>query len=95
MFMNGVNAGTLTSANSMTISTNHVLIGERDGAQSFPVSGNLDEFAFWNRSLSDTEVATLFNGGAGISLTAVPEPAVLPFLCAIAAGCFQRRRRSA
>lgn len=34
-----------------------------------PLNGLLDEVAIWNRALSVTEIADLYNGGSGMSLT--------------------------
>lgn len=96
IFLNGSSAGTLSSANAVSTSPMSLLAGERDGGQAFPVNGRLDEYAFWDRSLSNNEITTLFNGGAGTSITAIPEPAALPILLTIAIGCcFHRRRTNA
>jgi hypothetical protein len=50
-------------------------IGRRnpDDKRDFGMNGRLDEVAIWNRVLSDTEIAHLYNGGLGnpvISVTA-------------------------
>lgn len=42
-------------------------IGADASAGGSPFDGIIDEFAFWKRILSDTEVADLYNAGAGLS----------------------------
>lgn len=93
LFLNGSDAGELMSTNAVSASPNSILIGERDGGQSFPVRGDLDEVAFWNRSLTNTEIGTLFNDGFGVSVTAVPEPTSLVVFGLIAAIGGARRWR--
>jgi len=58
----------------ITPSTNPLLVGKRnDGdTRDFPADARLDELALWSRSLSNTEIGILYNGGAG---TPIPEPA--------------------
>ena len=50
-----------------------LLIGERDGGQQFPVDGAMDEVAIWNRALTNAEITTLFNGGAGELIDVPPD----------------------
>jgi trimeric autotransporter adhesin len=62
---------------SINPSTNPLLIGRRDAqdGRDFSVDGRLDEIAIWNRALSTSEIASLWNGGAGMLIAAsVPEP---------------------
>ena len=54
-----------------------LLLGARDGSQNFPLKGSADEVAIWSRALTDGEITTLYNGGAG---TQVPEPSTLVLL---------------
>lgn len=46
---------------------NGLLIGKRnpDDGRDFSVNGRLDEAAIWNRALSDSEIAALYNNGYG------------------------------
>ena len=54
-----------------------LLLGARDGSQNFPLKGSADEVAIWSRALTDGEITTLYNGGAG---TQIPEPSTLALL---------------
>jgi tetratricopeptide (TPR) repeat protein len=49
-------------------------IGRRnpDDKRDFGVNGRLDEVAIWNRALSDSEIAHLYNGGLGNPVATVP-----------------------
>jgi N-acetylneuraminic acid mutarotase len=44
-----------------------LLIGKRNSAdgRNFAIDGRIDEVAIWNRPLSDSEIAQLYNGGVG------------------------------
>lgn len=44
-----------------------LLVGKRnkDDGRNFAVDGRIDEVAIWNRTLSDREIATLYNEGSG------------------------------
>ncbi len=67
LFFDG-NAITTNSGLNPNINSDQPLrIGNRQGPQSFPMDGRIDEAAIWNRALSDAEVLTLFRGS-------VPEP---------------------
>jgi MYXO-CTERM domain-containing protein len=62
-----------------------LLVGRRDSGdpRDFSVDGRLDEAAIWDRALTDTEIATLWNGGKGtpvINAAAAPEPASLTLM---------------
>ncbi|MBL8422463.1 MAG: LamG domain-containing protein [Candidatus Accumulibacter phosphatis] len=60
-----------TSAGSLPISANPLLIGARNtgDGRNFTVNGLMDEVAIWNRALSDTDLALIWNGGAGRQIT--------------------------
>lgn len=61
-----------------------LLVGRRNATdgRDFTTAGSLDELVIWNRALSNSEIATLYNGGAGLAISAIPEPAD----CAAATG---------
>jgi hypothetical protein len=66
LFLNGSSIGTGSGVISPT--SNPLLIGEREGIQSFPVNGVIDEVILWSRDLSNTEIAELYGGGGGLQL---------------------------
>jgi hypothetical protein len=72
--------------------------GTGTNAATDPFHGTLDELAIWNRELSASEIAELYNNGDGVSLLAssaagVPEPSTLAMLSLLAFGYFGGRRR--
>jgi hypothetical protein len=73
-YLNGTaGSSTLTLTGTPFASRGAVHIGHRyglaNGTSSFDnLNGYVDEVAFWSRTLSDDEVATLYNSGAGIDL---------------------------
>jgi hypothetical protein len=81
-----------------------LLVGRRDSGdpRNFSVDGRLDEAAIWNRALTDTEIAILWNGGKGtpvLNAAAAPEPASLTLMGLGLAGLlghgWRRRQRRA
>lgn len=67
IFFNGVSAGTAATP-VISPTSNPLLIGEREGAQSFPVNGVIDEVSLWSRGLLDSDIAQLYNSGSGLEL---------------------------
>jgi len=67
LFHNGSVAGTFTINGSITDTDMPLLIGKRNSldGRGFPMNGRVDEVAIWNRSLTDEEVALLYNNGHG------------------------------
>ena len=49
----------------------NLMIGENPGARNREFNGELDEFAIWNRVLTEDEIAGLWAGGAGSPLSIV------------------------
>jgi len=66
MFLNGSSIGTGTGTISPT--SNPLLIGERQGVQSHPVNGVIDEVSLWSRGLLDSDISQLYNSGSGLEL---------------------------
>lgn len=72
------NKATLQAGNS------NLFIGENPEALNRQYVGELDDIALWNRVLAPQEVATLYDGGQGMPLSAIPEvgspiPAARPY----------------
>jgi hypothetical protein len=65
--VNASNATTKTITKAFHSSRQRLFFGVRYTATEY-LNGDLDEVAFWNRRLSDAEVSTLYNSGAGIDL---------------------------
>jgi hypothetical protein len=65
--VNASNATTYTITKSFHTSRQRLFFGVRYTTNDY-LNGDLDEVAFWDRRLSDTEVSTLYNSGAGIDL---------------------------
>jgi hypothetical protein len=64
---NTSNATTKTITKSFHATRQRLFFGVRYTTSDY-LNGDLDEVAFWNRRLSDAEVDTLYNNGAGIDL---------------------------
>lgn len=60
----------VSSPGPLTTTTNPLLVGKRNSedGRDFSVDGSLDEIAIWNRALSSTEVADVWNSGKGMLL---------------------------
>jgi hypothetical protein len=67
LFVDDVLAASGTASGAIASSTNPLLVGRRDAAdgRDFSVDGHLDEVAIWDGALTDSEIATLWNGGSG------------------------------
>lgn len=105
LFLNNELIVTGSSALALPSSTNPLLIGARNAAdgRNFTVNGLIDEVAIWDRALSNTDIASIWNNGAGQQLisstSSIPEPSIW-FL--FATGCvalfsanYCRRRQTA
>lgn len=63
-----INAGTAVTtavAGGVQTYTNNFTIGKNDGADY--MNGDVDQFGFWKRKLSDAEITWLYNSGSGRS----------------------------
>lgn len=67
-YKNGSLQGKL-STDITEIGTQDVHIGDGNGWSGNDYNGLFDEMGWWNRSLSDSEINDLYNGGAGITHT--------------------------
>lgn len=78
LFFDGSLVATTSFSGSLGASPNPLLIGAQNAedGRNFTLDGSIDETAVWNRALSATEIASLWNGGTGQQITSsvVPEP---------------------
>ncbi|MCA9233937.1 MAG: alkaline phosphatase family protein [Planctomycetales bacterium] len=70
LFINGIKTGAITTSSPGTFRSGLPWSIGQDGTGAYGVefTGAVDELAFWRRALEPTEVATLWNSGAGMSL---------------------------
>lgn len=59
MYLNGTEIAQASGVGTIPASVQPLWLGERAGAQTFPISGLMDEVGIWGRALTATEVATL------------------------------------
>ena len=94
LFNNGVVVDSKTNALPVTNTAFPLIVGRRNAAdgRDFSADGRLDEAAIWNRTLTNSEIAFLYNGGAGNPVI-VPEPRCAAIVAIIACvGVCGRRR---
>lgn len=71
IYTNGTLNSYLTGGNDNALAQNFS-IGYREGP-SFEIEAWMDELAYWNRSLTASEISDLYNGGTGLFYTS-PQP---------------------
>jgi len=59
IYLNGSQVAQATGVGTIPASIQPVWLGERAGAQTFPMNGLMDEVAIWGRALSATEIQAL------------------------------------
>lgn len=64
LYINGSQDGTASNGKTMTSSGKTFYIGY-NGDYSAPFSGEIDEVGVWNRKLTTSEIAELYNSGSG------------------------------
>lgn len=65
--VNTTDASQLNLAGGLFDSTAKLVVGNYDGGLDYPLDGWVDEISLWDRRLSDAELTTLYNGGAGLT----------------------------
>lgn len=67
-YVNGVSDGTGTLSTITAASSEPVRIAcNKDSALQLYLNGTLDEIGYWSRALTGAEIASLYNGGAGLA----------------------------
>ena len=85
LYVDGALAASAIYSAALDSSSMPLLIGRRnsDDGRDFSVDGRIDDVAIWNRALSATEIATLWDGGAGTPVVStIPEPETYAMLLA-------------
>jgi hypothetical protein len=72
MYVDGVLRTVMASKPVLTANAANLMIGENPEARGREFEGLLDDIAIWNRVLTATEVATLYNSGAGTAISSLP-----------------------
>ncbi len=99
LFFDGASVAFQAISGATTATTSDpLLVGRRDAAdgRGFSTNGSLDELAIWSRSLSNAEITALYNGGTGVALSSIPEPANFVFVVSlgiIAVAVLRRRHQ--
>ncbi len=74
LYLDGVLHGVITNAAVLASNpTKHLFIGENPDSTGRQWNGEIDDVGIWNRVLSATEVAALWNSGAGLALSTLPK----------------------
>lgn len=66
------NTKTNTTATTFTATVSQFYLGYLGRSSAWWLDGIIDEVGVWNRALTDAEVTTLYNGGAGVSYANLP-----------------------
>ncbi len=69
VYVDGQPYSQLDTAPSMTANGQPVMIGENPDARGRYWNGDIDDVALWDRLLTESEIAALYNNGAGVPLS--------------------------
>jgi hypothetical protein len=72
LYVDGVRLAVQTALPVLAQSDFNLMIGENPGARNREWEGEIDDIAIWNRVLTASEVATLYNGGTGTAISSLP-----------------------
>lgn len=69
LYVNGTEINNVSRPSSATINTttNTMVIGRLGTYNAYYWNGEIDELAFWNKTLTTTEITALYNSGSGLS----------------------------
>lgn len=71
LFLNAVSDGTNTADETLTAGETNISIGRNQKYNMNYFDGITDECGMWNRVLTGTEIATLYNSGTGMSYSSI------------------------
>ncbi len=72
LYIDGVIHGINPAKPVLTANSAHLFIGENPEAKKREWKGEIDDIGIWNRVLNETEIATLYKGGAGTAVSTLP-----------------------
>ena len=75
LYVDGVRHGVNATKPVLTANAARLMIGENPEARAREWEGEIDDIAIWNRVLTPAEITTLYNGGTGTPLSAIPSVA--------------------
>jgi Concanavalin A-like lectin/glucanases superfamily/Right handed beta helix region len=67
IYVDGTFKNQVSSSAPVVTTTSYLHVGIDSTDSSSPIDGCVDEFGIWKRLLSDSEITTLYNGGAGLT----------------------------
>ncbi len=71
LYIDGVLSATIASKPNTTANGKRVMIGDNPDARGRYWNGQVDDVAMWSRALNEAEIAKLYNGGAGTSVSSL------------------------
>jgi hypothetical protein len=74
LYVDGILHSVQSAKPTLTANTQHLFIGENPEALGRQWNGEIDDIGIWGRVLNPTEVAALWNSGAGKPLSSFPAP---------------------
>ena len=99
LWVDGVLAGTGGAGHVLPNTPTPLQIGGNPQAGGRAWNGMIDDVAFWDRVLTDNEIAAIWNDGEGASIgsltSAIPEPTTAALGLLGVAGLVMRRRKVA
>lgn len=79
-YVNGAQVNSTASASTVASNAQPYTIGGWDGNNNQQANGRVDEFGFWSRALTSTEITQLYSGGAGLTYPLIPVSSTTPMM---------------
>jgi len=76
IYIDGAQDGTIAGNAALVANGSNMKIGDNPGAAGRYWNGKVDDFAIWNRVLTEAEIKTLYNGGTGTPVSSFFAPIV-------------------